>query len=124
MKKSEKFQLGSEDQKKFAVLTICFIVSFLILVVSQISTSNTDSDVEATNVSELFWIGVFSLTAKAAYSMSYDENENPSNVKLISLLGVLYSVFIDRSLYAYEFTIMHLQIGSCILVLCMVALLI
>ena len=94
------------------------------MVISQISTSNTNSEVEATNVSELFWIGVFSLTAKAAYSMSYDENENPSNVKLISLLGVLYSVFIDRSLYAYEFTIMHLQIGSCILVLCMVALLI
>ena len=81
-------------------------------------------DAEATNVSELFWIGVFSLTAKAAYSMSYDEDENPSNVKLISLLGVFYSVFIDKSLYAYEFSIMHLQIGSCILVLCMVAMLI
>ena len=104
-------------------MTICFIVSFLALVASQASSQETEADKEAANISELFWIGVFSLTAKAAYSMSFDEDENPSNVKLISLLGVFYSVFIDKSLYTYEFSIMHLQIGSCLLVLCMVALL-
>ena len=75
-------------------------------------------------MAELFWIGVFSFTAKAAMSMSFEDDENPANVKLICLIGVVYSFFIDKSLFAYQFSLMHMQIGICILVLCMAALLI
>ena len=52
-------------------------------------------------VAELFWIGVFSFTAKAAMSMSFEDDENPANVRLICLIGVIYSFLIDQSLFAY-----------------------
>ena len=75
-------------------------------------------------MAELFWIGVFSFTAKAAMSMSFEDDENPANVKLICLVGVIYSFFIDRSLFTYRFTFLHIQAGVCILSLCVAALLI
>ena len=54
---------------------------------------------------ELFWIGIFSLTAKAALSISFDEKqeENPFYCKIMCLVGLIYCGLIDRSLFAYDF---------------------
>ena len=56
--------------------------------------------------------------------MSFDDDENPANVKLICLIGVFYSFVIDRSLFTYHFKLSHIEIGVCMLVLCVIALLI
>ena len=76
---------------------------------------------------ELFWIGVFSLTAKAALSISFDSkgkfrgdnnkgdgrnnksNEacdtNPVHCKMMCLVGTLYCFFVDFSLFEYDYSV-------------------
>ena len=80
--------------------------------------------------SELFWIGVFSVTAKAALSISFDDGsksyssgngkrrrslrENPAHCKIMCLIGLIYCGLVDRSIFAYEFK--PEQIGIAVLI--------
>ena len=64
---------------------------------------------------EFFWIGVFSLTAKAALSISYDDRDtNPLHCKIMCLIGLVYAFLIDTSLFAYTFAIEQLLLAAAI----------
>ena len=57
---------------------------------------------------QFFWIGVFTVTAKAALSISFDnEGEqgsgNPSQCKVMCMIGLLYCFLVDQSLFAFKF---------------------
>ena len=60
-------------------------------------------------MAEFFWIGVFSLTAKAALSISYDDVEmNPVHCKIMCMVGLLYAFLVDKSLFSYSFSVYQL----------------
>lgn len=73
---------------------------------------------------ELFWIGIFSFTTRAAMSISYDDEEtNPVHCRIMCLIGVVYCFLVDRSLFAYTFSLQSVVLGATIavLTLCMLA---
>ena len=72
---------------------------------------------------EFFWIGVFSLTAKAALSISYDDKEtNPVYCKMMCLIGLVYCFLVDRSLFVYAFTPEQVALGASIAALTLIML--
>ena len=84
---------------------------------------------------ELFWIGVFSLTAKAALSISFDTNgqfsgdkssrnrssstsdTNPIHCKMMCLVGTLYCFFVDFSFFEYQYSVQQVALGLGIAIL-------
>lgn len=93
-------------QKKMTSLTLSLAaigaLAYAMVCLSTETSSPINSD---TLVSEFFWIGVFSLTAKAALSISYDDQEmNPIHCKIMCLVGLLYCFLVDKSLFSFTFT--------------------
>lgn len=71
---------------------------------------------------QLFWIGVFTVTAKAALSISFDDDgekgsNNPSQCKVMCMIGLLYCFLVDQSLFAFKFEPSQLALGGTIAVL-------
>ena len=112
---------GKKPLKTMASLVVSLIfASILFFTLSSKQQTSVQKDKSVDNFfSELFWIGVFSLTAKAALSISFDEannstssangkkrrplRENPAHCKIMCLAGLVYCGLVDRSLFAYEF---------------------
>ena len=93
-------------------MVLCVIMGIGLI---SVNLNQGDSPAASTNIetldidyllAELFWIAVFTLTAKAALSISYNNSEkdvNPVLCKSMCLVGFIYSSLIDRSLFAYSF---------------------
>ena len=112
---------GKKPLKTMASLMVSLIfaaILFFTLSSKQQTTVQKDKSVD-NFFSELFWIGVFSITAKAALSISFDDGsnssssanskrrrslrENPAHCKIMCLIGLIYCGLVDKSLFAYEF---------------------
>jgi len=72
---------------------------------------------------QLFWLGIFSLTAKAALSISFD-GEKAALVHLFCFSSVLYSYIVDVSIFRIEFDQNFITIGLCIVVFSMASLIV
>ena len=108
-----------------ATLTLSLILSIGVVGAMKSLGQRQSAPIDMDNLfAELFWIGVFSLTAKAALSISYDEEDdtNPVHCKLMCLIGFLYCFLVDRSLFAYTFGPENILLSLAILVLTMIML--
>ena len=72
---------------------------------------------------QLFWLGIFSLTAKAALSISFD-GEKAALVHLFCFSSVLYSYIVDVSIFRVEFDENLIGIGLCIVTFSIASLLV
>ena len=74
LSKFEIMTKESQSYKKLATLTLALILSIgIVRAMSFVGQSQLVAPIDIDNLfAELFWIGVFSLTAKAALSISYD----------------------------------------------------
>ena len=91
--------------KRMATMSLSLLLGIGI-VWACISDSAKDLSIDLDNLfAELFWIGVFSLTAKAALSISFDEEDdtNPIYGKIMCLIGFIYCFLVDKSLFGYRF---------------------
>jgi hypothetical protein len=64
---------------------------------------------------QLFWLGILSLTAKAALSISFD-GEKAALVHIFCFSSVLYSYIVDVSIFRVEFDQGIIAIGLCTVV--------
>ena len=117
----ENGELCSSAFRRIASIMISlFIGGFLLM---SFSSSGKKTEKKGSSLEnllcELFWIGVFSLTAKAALSISFDTNgqfsgdkssrnrssstsdTNPIHCKMMCLVGTLYCFFVDFSFFEY-----------------------
>lgn len=86
---------------------------------SEQSTSGTTTKIAM----QLFWIGMFSLIAKAALSISYgDDNSNPLHCKIMCLIGLAYCAFVDSKLFSFAFEPVQIGLGATMTVLTLIIL--
>ena len=57
-----------------------------------------------------------SFTDRAAILLIFDK-EHSNKVKLMCLVGILYGFFVDRSVFSYQFQVIHIEAGIVILAL-------
>lgn len=110
----------SAQIKKMAPLLLSLLtVIAIVYIVVPTTAPGVSSAKQLDNIcSELFWIGIFSFTAKAALSISYDDEEtNPNHCRVMCLIGIVYCFLVDRSLFAYTFTLEQIVLGVAIAVL-------
>ena len=72
-------------------------------------------------IAQFFWLTLFSLTAKAALSISFDEEEtdvNPAFCKILCLVSLLYCFLLDKSLFGFNLT--PIQMALCAGLTCLV----
>ena len=123
---TENNGIARKEFKAMASLTLSLIFASILLVILSLQSSSVQEQYNSINTdnlfAELFWIGVFSLTAKAALAISFDDNnsnsrrnsgsggqrdcsdeENPVHCKIMCLVGLVYCGLVDRSLFAYDF---------------------
>ena len=92
-------------------MVICFIIASVMV------AATTEAATLAENIPKcLFWIGIMSFTDRAAILLIFDK-EHSNKVKLMCLVGIFYSFFVDRSVFSYEFQPEQLEAGIAILAL-------
>ena len=72
-------------------------------------------------IAQFFWLTLFSLTAKAALSISFDEEEtdvNPAFCKILCLVSLIYCFMLDQSLFGFHLS--PIQLGLCMGLACLV----
>ena len=76
-------------------------------------------------MAEFFWICIFSLTAKAALSISYDDEDlNPFHCRIMGLIGLVYCLLIDKSLFSYAFQPIQLALCGTLAIITVIMLLV
>lgn len=106
-----------------SLLTIVAIIYIVPGAATETQFYNSAQNIDSI-CSELFWIAIFSFTAKAALAISYDDEEetNAAHCRIMCTIGILYCFLVDRSLFAYTFTPEQIFIGVTIAVLTLVML--
>ena len=97
---TEEHPIVSPGLKKILSSMCTLFMAVALLTVFEEAEGKTSTD---NLFAELFWIGVFSLTAKAALSISYDDEEtNPVHCRLMGLIGLFYCFLVDQSIFTYD----------------------
>ena len=94
---SEKTNTMTPLYKKFVSSTLSFVFSCALLCAIQIPHSSMLALPSFSLVfSQMLWICIFSLTARAALSMSYDDGDfDPLHGRMMGLVGLMYCFLVD-----------------------------